>query len=106
MEKAIKIAIESGYEIKGLEIHEGELFAFRKMESFTDLTNKLVLDPLFWQALGKGLGWDKEPSTLVRNSRLHPKGFPMTQWENEWIMFIMHLAEGGDINSYFEKLLV
>lgn len=59
---------------------------------------EIFLDPLFWQALGKALGWKE-----------HPKydGTRQISPAYEWYMhrFIDHLIEGKDAESYFEALL-
>jgi hypothetical protein len=54
----------------------------------------LLLDPSFWKALGKSMGWDRE-DTCVEMEKF---------WLRKWIELMRHLAEGGTIESYFEKL--
>lgn len=55
-----------------------------------------LLDPLFWSALGKSMGWGIEPSGSIWQGE--------EKWKIRWHRLIDHLAEGGTIESYFEKL--
>ena len=47
------------------------------------------LDPLYWQCLGKTLGWGNDGNSV---------------WLYYQHRFIDHLAEGKSIESYFETL--
>lgn len=58
-------------------------------------TQEYLLDPLFWQSLGKAMGWETQFD--------EDKGFNH-QWQYEWHRFIDHLAEGKDAESFFESL--
>lgn len=53
----------------------------------------ILLDPDFWKALGVGLNW-KEDNDSLRN----------TGWYLAMHDLIDHIADGGDINEYFEEL--
>ncbi len=53
----------------------------------------ILLDRLFWQALGKAEGWNENRDSISNN------------WNFYWHKFIDHLATGGNINSFFEELL-
>lgn len=75
-----------------------------------------LLDPAFWQSLGKAMGWlpkcgaceaiaDENPCDAM--SGRDP--MPHTPLENtiglsEWHRFIDHLADGGTPESFFETL--
>lgn len=103
MQKAIKRAIISGgYKPKGitLEVVDGEIFTFGKKLS----DNECLLDPEFWKCLGKAEGWKwKEDISGTGDSiYLEQTG---TDWKLEWHKLIDHLAEGKDINSFFDNLL-
>lgn len=78
MEKALKKAIEGGYNEGVSPEHYGNLTTFQ-YEAFTD--------PLFWKYLGKTRGW------LDRDYVVH------------WHSFIDHLISGKDIETFFEDLL-
>jgi hypothetical protein len=110
METAIKKAIEGGYhsDIKNITrldtenclisgtyyIHffeeEGQLFSCN--------TYQTLLDPLFWQALGKTEGWKGIRYWYEYTNEIEP-------WIHEWHRFIDHLAEGKDAESFFTNLL-
>jgi len=56
------------------------------------------LDPLFWQSLGKTMGWREEyPKAGVRIGTF-------IEWKQMWHRFIDHLADGKDDESFFETL--
>lgn len=78
--------------------HESEMFTFNLYRTF--------LDPLFWQALGESLGWDREKKIRMRyygSIQAHD------EWQQKWQFymhrFIDHLIEGKNAESYFEALL-
>jgi hypothetical protein len=106
VEEAIKLAVEGGYEpFRTVKMDElvceltGENYHcnFKPKNGATVRglcsanINRILLDPLFWQALGKNLGW-------------HPSGV-IPSWTSEWHHFVDHLAEGKDPNSFFLELL-
>ena len=88
METAIKKAIEGGYDGHGLTLDSGAV-----------IYDRFLLDPLFWQCLGKAEMW--------REKELEAKDG--TKYKAEyiyvWHSFIDHIAEGGDIDSFFNQLL-
>lgn len=120
MKEAIKKAIEGGYKVNGLVLEKGELFAFGRPDQ-QKIEQYCLLDPLFWQCLGKHEGWNErkvtmnlsemEISSVGREKFTRPKQSPSyirktpNRWKNEWHRFIDHLAEGKDIDSFFESLL-
>ncbi len=95
METAIKKAIEGGWEEWGF---------------YQDA----LLDPLFWQALGKVEGWDEKYCTSGCGCE-YPNGDGSHEKEcvwsgkNEWIdqmhNFIDHIIEGKSIDEFFTNLL-
>lgn len=84
MDKAIQKSIEGGY--------PSFLLNKNKDGSHILLPSDL-LTPLFWQALGKSLGW-YDDSELIPNS-----------WSMFWHKFIDHLIAGKSAESFFEELL-
>lgn len=110
MEKAIKKAIENGYEpFKWVTIEEIDEWKFTNAliidffynNSCMSLSpNDIFLDPLFWQALtkslslGQGCGFEKCPVI----------GQHKSCWLKVWHRFIDHLAEGKDTESFFNNL--
>ncbi len=90
MEKAIQKAIEGGWD-KDRGMCE-EYFC----------SEAAWCDPLFWQALGKAMGWDEgeheDPTFMYA-----PVDMAMWQWK--WHRFIDYLVEGKDAESFFNDLL-
>lgn len=96
MSEAIKLAIEKGgYGLdKPREVSEAFLQSqYKNWEA-------VVLDPLFWQALGKALGW--EHPTVARSK----DGFVMySGWLKYWHRFIDWLAEEKNPDDFFINLM-
>lgn len=90
IQQAIEKAIEGGYNTHGWR--PGEYVA-------NDAQCVTFLDPLFWQSLGKAMGWSEWHTDGSRKvwKEWH-------KWKNEWHRFIDHLAEGKDAESFFESL--
>lgn len=78
---------------------------------------KIFLDPLFWQSLfGLNVVDDNSGMTILEHNewlKNNPQytdvaawGFQGKEykWKYKWHLFIDHLAEGKDAESYFEKL--
>lgn len=63
-------------------------------------TYDIFLDPLFWQSLGKALGWNGCNFGDGRETFCSWK----LSWKEEWHRFIDHLAEGKDAESFFKTL--
>ncbi len=109
MEKAIKKAIEGGWDscTCGFTINKLNGHAsYCSMNQTSGWSTSIFLDPLFWQALGKAEGWGKTETTEIVNYGLPAEDFLVIDtWLYEWHNFIDHLAEGKDINSFFEELL-
>ncbi len=118
MEKAIKKAIEGGYtqqwELTHIGLEKGnEIAHFKEYDGdgyFKHRKNvyAILLDPLFWQALGKQQGWDKMDEQMQRQytkSGGGKIGVIMMRYVYHWHKFIDHLAEGKDIESFFAELL-
>lgn len=88
------------------------------------LNNEAVfLDPLFWQALGRGMGWnktmclscnhfysvpltdlEKEEVAINRNCEHEKLKIYHQKWRDHWHRLIDHLAEGKSIEDYFQTL--
>jgi hypothetical protein len=70
-----------------------------------EVVEKTFLDPLFWLALGRALGWDTEVLTVheVENGRPTVVTRTGQHWLYHWHRFIDHLAEGKTAASFFES---
>jgi hypothetical protein len=99
MEEVIKKAIKGGW--KPAEYRERSHFRTRGRHrwnkntvSSSITTHEILLDPLFWQALGKALGWE----TVSGSNMNH-------EWTQQWHSFIGHLIMGKDPELFFKDLL-
>jgi hypothetical protein len=88
-EQAIKRAKEVGFRVGERHVHVG-------ISQFDvhHCTEAILFDPLFWQALGKSLGWKVASGSDMNH-----------QWTFEWHNFTQHLIMGKDIESFFKQLL-
>lgn len=89
MEKPIKIAIENGYD----EWMEDTVTPWSEADKA-----QIVMSPLFWQALGKGLGWED----MIH----YDDGVDEPVWLTKQKELIDHLAEGKDIESFFKTITI
>lgn len=70
----------------------------------------VVSSPLFWQSLGKSMGWGEICECGWRSSQnfVHYDAVGRHRTSSEvryrWHNLLDHLAEGGSIESYFETL--
>ncbi len=94
MEQAIKKAIEGGWNDRLYRVDTGNTEVWTHHSSF-------LLDPRFWQALGKALGMDE--------GEFLAEGFARSSyhwmWHFQWHRFIDHLISGKDAESFFNELL-
>lgn len=80
---------------------------------------EMFLSPIFWQSLGKAIGWETvaengyNKEKLIRSYRGYSRGYGEKMWESalkkegwnyQWHRFIAHLSEGKDAESFFETL--
>ena len=72
-------------------------FGSAKKYSFSISVNETFLEPLFWQSLGKAMGWGS-------GKEFYEDGLTQKTWVREWHRLIDHLAEGGAAESFFEGL--
>lgn len=103
MEKAIKKAIEGGWDKDKFNMnYEGKV-----VTGGVVFNSIIILDPLFWQALGKAEGWDEFAGFSIYYLSTWKKKteVSMKRWKWEMHKFIDHLAEGKDVESFFEELL-
>lgn len=124
MNKAIKLAIEKGgykseslsegdraycpYGIGDISLgYSGRIYITklrkngepgRKLQYWN--MNEAVLDPLFWQALGKALGWEKYRQPRKKN---------LIGLQDDWIVhaydYLAIRLTGGDEEKFWKELL-
>ncbi len=107
METAIKKAIEGGYNASW-DIVCGAIVPDGKGGNHIGNLHPL-LDPLFWQALGKNLGWNNT-DTFADELKdgvgcvIVDGGGSMPVWLSFQHRFIDHIAEGKSIDEFFNQL--
>lgn len=123
---AIELAVENGYEMFGFakkplfsyslsEYWFGTLICIRWAEygvKSIDNTKRMVdkyhdfdlscilLDPEFFKALGRGLGWKEHYTKWDGEGEQYRK-----KWLVEWHSLIDTLANGGTIEEFFTKIM-
>lgn len=101
MEQAIKKAIEGGWKpTKYLDYGNDKQMLGLEIFISKHAQSMALLDPLFWQALGKADGWKKLHMIDIRRGSETSQHY----WLYQWHRFINHLAEGKDIDSFFNEL--
>ena len=118
LHEAIKIAIENGWTIfKGHKIDSvrlldsGDKKLAEVIEEHEGLASsattfsydEFFLDPLFWQSLGRGLGWEETVEVEIPDFPLTP-ALKATQWKVHWHRFIDAVAEGRTPEEFFREL--
>lgn len=98
METALKRAIEAGWPmIEGIPTYPeiGRKKAFACM---------ILLDPAFWQALGKAEGWPTAEREEMRG--IEPNDVSAAfGWLKYWHRFLDHLASGKSADEFFEEII-
>lgn len=112
MEEAITRAIEGGWKpipkwIEVKYINDEVVFVLSRNTNGYDHFNlsykEVVVDPLFWQALGKSLGWEGSKFYPYDETRRRGEMMSEAKWYSR--CFWNHLWEGKDIDSFFTSLL-
>lgn len=85
VQQAIEKAIEGGWDKSQNE----KLFPF---------VRDTWSDPLFWQSLGKALGWNETHTDGKK------KWLEWHKWKFEWHRFLDFLAEGKSAEEFFATL--
>ena len=127
--EAIEKAIEGGYGVLVrpyikplvLDVSKMEAETWRNVLDFIEsnhLEEKIFLDPLFWQAMGKAMGWGGKTGEhfeqeKFKNGKVKSKcsscgdRWPYRGnfcWLYHWHCLIDWLAEGKSVESFFEEL--
>ena len=96
VEQAINKAIDAGYKMPGKS---------SMMFGVVGDENATFLDPSFWQSLEKILGWEAVCRTDEKRNLIYWPQTCLAGWFYHWHLFIDHLADGKDIESFFKQLL-
>ena len=112
LQETVLKAIEGGYKGGKIWGREGDVYILRNEhgDRYGTLTEEqILLDPLFWQSLGKALGWrvgsmegmEKISPEVVRT---HFSRMVSSEWRWNWHRFVNVLADGKTGGSFFEDL--
>jgi hypothetical protein len=116
IQEALDTATQGGYHIDGADgvqtyysgasSHYSAWTRKDNDSSFMVAVEETFLDPLFWQALGQGLGLSDALITVhaVENGRPTVVTRVWSHWLSHWHRFIDHLAEGKDAESFFATM--
>jgi hypothetical protein len=100
IETAIRDAVEKGgYDRLKMKVVWHDWIGDNGIEN--EPVNGILLDPSFWQALGKARGWRESANGMAAHKILGTYG---TEWRLQWHLFIDHLADGKDAESFFASL--
>ena len=114
--EAIEKAVEGGYHIYGSDgmdtAYEGansEYSVWTRKDnesSFIVLTEKTFLDPQFWHALGRVLGWSERCDLSITCVHGHEecRQYHGSYWMFQWHCFIQALADGNTPEAFFAPL--
>ena len=105
IEKAVR---EGGY--------DGSWFLYPRNTDGKNVRNQLLLDPHFWQALGRALGWRRFARDEATRSDYPSITMPTYEWEYQgaiqeesWLYhqhrFIDWLAQEKSADEFFEEIL-
>ncbi len=116
IQQIIKKAIDAGYELKMINLYVvgagTDVNKIKEMaDNFDTPLADIFLDPLFWESLGKALGWKLDNCDMkfgaeksIHCSHCH---FGPTkncnEWLYQWHSFIDHLANGGTVEEFFKQ---
>lgn len=114
MKEAIQKAIEGGYKVSGY----GGNTLLGVYDSKNVSWQFITTQPLFWQSLGKALGWKfslyhrwvnqkcTDCKADMKDTPLRDTCFSRSpEWKYHWHRFINHLAEGKEVDEFFKELL-
>lgn len=93
-ERFIRAAVDGGYK---LEPSYYESLTDRQVLNCADV----LIDPDFWRAAGRSLGWDDSPMDKAMRQLT---GTPL--WMHKWQAMCPHLAaHPGDVEGYLETII-
>jgi hypothetical protein len=116
IQEALYTAIAGGYHVEGSDGvatyfsgANSEYSAWTRVDnhsSFMIPMHETFLDPAFWQALGRALGWDV-PCDLAITCRHRGEEYwhcHGAYWMYQWHCFIQHIAQGAPPDAFFASL--
>jgi len=116
VQEALDTAVEGGYHIYGSDgmdtdyrgaNSEYSMWTRKDNESsFIVPTEEAFLDPKFWQALGRALGWSEACDLAITCAHGHEecRQYHGYYWMFHWHRFIQTLADGNSPEAFFAHL--
>ena len=116
IQEALNTAVEGGYHIYGSDgmdtDYEGatnDYSAWTRKDnesSFLVPTEETFLDPQFWQALGRALGWSEvcDLALIYVHGEEEGQSCRGYYWMYQWHCFIQALADGNPPEAFFAHL--
>lgn len=103
-QRAIELAVEGGYHPNTVTLGYTDKSLIQDILLFKEET---FLDPLFWQSLGKVLGWKEHMLYRLSNSVYEEALLPKegTEWRIQMHRFIDALASGQTPDDFFATIL-
>jgi hypothetical protein len=116
IQEAVDTAVEGGYHLLGSDggatVYTGansEYSAWTRTDnhsSFMVPVQESFLDPAFWQALGRALGWEEACELAIICVHGHAEchrchGY---YWMYQWHCFIQYIANGHPPDAFFASL--
>jgi hypothetical protein len=116
IQEAVNTAVAGGYHIHGSDgiatVYTGansEYSAWTRTDnhsSFMVPVQETFLDPAFWRALGRALGWEAVCDLAITCVQGHEEchrchGY---YWMYQWHCFIQALAQGHTLDAFFASL--
>ena len=116
IQEAVDTAVEGEYHLLGSDgvatVYTGansEYSAWTRTDnhsSFMVPVQESFLDPAFWQALGRALGWEEACELAIICVHGHAEchrchGY---YWMYQWHCFIQHIANGHPPDAFFASL--
>jgi len=116
VQEALNKAVEGGYHLNGADGREASYIGANDEYSAWTRTNteapfmvpveETLLDPRFWQALGRTLGWGEVCDlaiTCVHGAEecQSCRGY---YWMYQWHCFIQTMAHGNTLEAFFARL--
>jgi hypothetical protein len=117
IQEAVNKAAAGGYHIDGSDGIEtsyvganDEYSAWTRKDNastFMVAVEETFLDPQFWQALGRALGWSEvcDLTITCAHGEAESQSYRGYYWMYQWHCFIQHLANGHTPATFFARLL-
>jgi hypothetical protein len=116
IQEAVNKAADGGYHIDGSDgIETSYVGATNEYSAWTRKDNESTfmvaveetfLDPQFWQALGRALGWSEvcDLTITCAHGEAECQSYRGYYWMYQWHCFIQAIADGKTPEAFFESI--